>query len=88
MFSEREASSFGTSDFVVTRGYVQIRVVGFPSSVVAGGAGRCGAVRGPCLKRRGAVARGSLGVENAPSERALAPAAAARAAICRLRKYC
>ena len=30
VFSEREASSFGTSDFVVTRGYVQIRVVGFP----------------------------------------------------------
>ena len=31
VFSEREASSFGTSDFVVTRGYVQIRVVGFPA---------------------------------------------------------
>ena len=31
MFSEREAKLVGTSDFVVTRGYVQIRVVGFPS---------------------------------------------------------
>ena len=30
MFSEREAKLVGTSDFVVTRGYVQIRVVGFP----------------------------------------------------------
>ena len=30
MFSEREAKLVGTSDFVVTKGYVQIRVVGFP----------------------------------------------------------
>ena len=30
VFSEREAKLVGTSDFVVTRGYVQIRVVGFP----------------------------------------------------------
>ena len=30
MFSEREAKLIGTSDFVVTKGYVQIRVVGFP----------------------------------------------------------
>ena len=30
MFSEREAKLVGTSDFVLTRGYVQIRVVGFP----------------------------------------------------------
>ena len=43
-------------------------------------------MRGPCLKRRAAVARGSLGVNIAPSERALGPAAAGRAAICRLRK--
>jgi hypothetical protein len=30
VFSEREAKLVGTSDFVLTRGYVQIRVVGFP----------------------------------------------------------
>ena len=33
MFSEREAKLVGTSDFVVTKGYVQIRVVGFPMGV-------------------------------------------------------
>jgi hypothetical protein len=59
------------------------RPVGNFASVVADGAR---AVRGPCLKWRAAVARGSLGVKTAPSKRALGPAAAARAAICRLRK--
>jgi hypothetical protein len=65
-------------------GWVRRRERGAERRLAAGGARRVAllglAARRPCT--------GGLGVENASSERALGPAAAARAAICRLRKYC